>query len=163
MRTIPQLNSMLAKMGSDVTYHTEQGGEACPCRTFEGFRDPQYHIDHPDADLCNEQGFLADVTEFVVKASVQGFRRRGTIPAQRSDPNFQDVLQDDQLGIFPVHWNGHTLDFSAFSEAGEDYILYNDKRYACVAADKLPDVDGDPDHHWEVSLRLVKTERPTDA
>lgn len=158
--TIPQFFDMLTRMGTDVLYHREDGGTECPCRTFEGFRDPQWHVDNPDAPVCNEQGFLTDPIEFTVKASIQPFRRRGNIPAQRADANLQDVRQDDKFGIFPVTWNGHTLDFSGFSEAGEDYIIYDNCRYVPVSADKLPDIDGDPDHHWEISLRLVKTARP---
>lgn len=150
-------------MGSDVTYHREEGGVACPCRTPEGFRDSAWHALHatdiPVPPLCNEQGFLAVINEFVVKASVQpatsGIRRTN----ERAEQLLQDVRKDDHLGIFPVEWEGKTLDFSTFSEAGEDFVLYDGRRFIVVAADKLPDVDGNPNHHWEVGLRLVRTAR----
>lgn len=156
--TIAKLNSILTSMGSDVTYHREEGGAACPCRTPEGFRDPAWHRAHPLEPVCNEEGFLAvSVTEFAVKASVQpAVTRSFARPNQRADVLLGDIQKDDKLGIFPVVWAGQTLDFRGWSEAGEDYILYDGDRYVAVAADKVPDVDGDPDHHWEVGLRLVR-------
>lgn len=79
--------------------------------------------------------------------------------AERVSDLLGDIQRNDHIGIFPVEWNGNTLDFSTFSEAGEDFILYDGRRFLVVAADKIPDVDGDPNHHWEVGLRLVRTAR----
>lgn len=161
--TIPQLVNMLTQMGSNVTFHREDGGSACPCRTDEGFRDPAFHRAYPGYPICNEQGFLAIITEFTVKASVQpanwGYRRAN----QRVNDIFGEIQKDDKLGIFPCNWSGHVVDFRNWSDAGEDYILYDGQRYICVAADKVPDIDGDPAHHWEVGLRLLKSDRPEDA
>lgn len=113
--------------------------------------------------VCNEQGQIAQVvTEFTVKAAVQpAIARSRTRAAERVDELLGEVERDDHIGIFPVNWQGNVLDFRDWSPAGEDYILYNGRRYLAVASDKVPDVDGDPDHHWEVGLRLVKTERPS--
>jgi hypothetical protein len=159
--TIPEFHRMLEMMGSDVTFHREEGGVPCPCRTPEGFRDPAWHRANPTEPVCNEQGFInIVVTEAIVKAAVQpatGGQRR--LVNERADVLLGDVQRDDRIGIFPVEWNGTTLDFDDWSEAGEDYILHDGKRYISVAADKVPDVDGDPNHHWEVGLRLVRTAR----
>lgn len=164
-QTVPQLQQALQVVGSDVLYHRESGGTPCPCRTPEGFRDPAWHHVHPDEPECNEQGFLdATVQEFTVKASIQGALTRYFRMAQR--PNESElgwIQRDDKLGIFPVLWNGNTLDFRGWSDGGEDYVVYDGDRYTIVTADKFADVDGQPDHHWEVGMRLIKPDRPTNA
>lgn len=153
---------VLERMGSDVVFHREQGGTPCPCRSREGFRDPTWHRDHPLEPVCNEQGLLAAVvTEFTVKASIQPAEVRSrSRPAERANDLLGDVERDDHIGIFPTSWQGTAIDFSRWSEAGEDYILYDGRRFIVIAVDKAPDVDGSPDHHYEVGLRLVKSERP---
>lgn len=158
--TIAKFHAILEGMGSDVTFHREEGGIACPCRTPEGFRDPAWHRANPLAPICNEQGFInIVVTEALVKASVQpavsGIRRFN----ERANELLGEIERDDMLGIFPCEWDGTVIDFTDWSEAGEDYVLYDGHRYVAVSADKVPDVDGDPDHHWEVGLRLVRTAR----
>lgn len=158
--TIERLNAILEQMGSDVLYHREGATTPCPCRTPEGFRDPAWHRANPAAPVCNEQGYLDVPVEFTIKASVQPFRQRGNRGAQREDLLLGEVQADDRIGIFPVTWEDNTLDFSDWSDAGEDFIVYDNNRYLAVAADKIPDIDGDPNHHWEVGLRLIKSERP---
>lgn len=160
--TVPQLTALLTGHGSDVTYHRETGGDPCPCLTPEGFRDPEWHLDHPTAPVCNEQGRInVVVNNWVVKAAVQPAQSRSfSRQAERVDALLGDVQQDDHIGIFPVTWGGNTLDFSSFDEGGDDYIVYDGRRFVVVAADKVPDIDGDPDHHWELGLRLVKNTRP---
>lgn len=161
--TIPQLVSLLNQAGSNVIYHREQGGTPCPCRTPEGFRDPSWHIANPLAPVCNEEGFLnVVVTEFTVKAAVQPVATTRGLgrAAERVESLFGEVQEDDHLGIFPVVWDGNTLDFANWSTAGEDYITYDGRRFMAISSDKLPDIDGDPNHHFEVGLRLVKTGRP---
>lgn len=159
--TVPQFIDMLANHGSYVTYHREEGGDLCPCRTPEGFRDPAWHRANPTQPVCNEQGYLAaTITEHEIKAAIQPAIRGQSRSAQRSNDLLGDVQRDDKLGIFPCEWDSFPLDFDSWSEAGEDYILYDDKRYMVVSADKLPDTDGDPNHHWECGLRLVKSMRP---
>lgn len=162
--TIAKLNAILTKMGSDVTFHREDGGTPCPCRTPEGFRDPTWHRDpaHVAEPVCNELGLLAPtVKNYVVKASVQpavyGYRRFN----QRAEELLGEVEHDDKLGIFPCTWNGNVINFDDWSDGGEDYVLYDGERYFAVSADKVPDIDGDPNHHWEVGLRLIKIGRPT--
>jgi hypothetical protein len=157
--TTEAFQSLLATMGSDVTFHREEGGVFCPCRTPEGFRSPAWHKAHPIAPVCNEQAVLApDLKEYQVLASIQPIRSATRRITERATELFGVIEQDDHLGIFPVEWNGNRLDFSKWSEAGEDFIVYDNRRFTVVAADKLPDVDGDPDHHWEVGLRLLKPE-----
>lgn len=163
MRTLNSFNHILNTMGSDVIVHQETGGTPCPCLTPEGFRDPSWHRDHPDEPVCNEEGILPGaILNVVVKAAVQpatgGQRTRA---AERSNALLGEVQKDDHLGIFPVRWGGVVLDFSTFSDSGDDYIVYDNRRFLVVASDKIPDVDGDPNHHFELGLRLVKSERPT--
>lgn len=157
-RTIGTLNQMLNTMGSNVLYHKEEGGTPCPCLTPEGFRDPAWHIANPGAPVCNEEGMLpGTVTDVIVKATVQpvtgGVRGRA---AERISALMPDVQRDDHFGVFPVEWNGTTLAFRDFSDSsGDDYVIYDGRRFFVVASDKVPDIDGDPNHHWEVGLRLV--------
>jgi hypothetical protein len=148
-------------MGSDVLVHTEHDGNPCPCRTPEGFRDLQWHEDNPQAPICNENGMLVVADEFLVKASVQPISQvRGRLQPEMLENLFTgEVQSDDHLGFFPVTWGAHSLDFHHFSDTGSDYIVYDGRTYIVVAADKLPDIDGDPDHHWEVGLRLADTPR----
>jgi hypothetical protein len=160
--TTDQFVALLETMGSDVVYHRELPGDICPCRTPEGFRDPAWHKANPTAPVCNEQGYLTVAEEFFVKAAIQPATGQQRARAAERIDNllYGEIREDDHYGVFPVRYGGHTLDFSSFSDSGEDYVIYDDRRFVVVAADKLADVDGDPDHHWEVGLRLVKTERP---
>lgn len=120
----------------------------------------QAYINPP---VCNEQGILPVIVEFMVKASVQPAFSGLSRHAQRSNQLLGEVMRDDKLGIFPCVWGGRTIDFDDWSDAGEDFIRYDGQRYVVVSADKVPDIDGSPDHHWECGLRLVKDGRPTDA
>jgi hypothetical protein len=159
-----QMSAIFERMGTMVTYHREDGGSPCPCRSEEGFRSPAWHHDNPSAPVCNEQGFLSPVvTEVRLKALVQPPRMRGMRQAQRVNDLLGEIRADDRIGIFPTHADSATLNFDDWSDAGEDWIVYDGKRYVVVEAQKLADVDGDPDHHWEIGMRLVKSERPTDA
>lgn len=159
--TIPQFNSMLESMGSDVTYHRESGGEPCPCLTPEGFRDPAWHKANPEQPVCNEQGVINQVIlDAIVKASVQPVRSLRRQEAERVIELVGEVQSDDQLGVFPVTWNGTVLNFFDWDDSGANYVEYDGRRFLSVNADKLPDVDGDPNHHWEVGLRLIREERP---
>lgn len=161
--TLTTFLGMLQLHGSDVVYHREHDGAPCPCRTPEGNRDPAWHLANTLAPLCNEIGYLPVIEQFSVKAAVQpvsagGIRRSRS--SERLSAMFPGELQiDDHIGIFPVVWEGHTLDFRNFSDTGEDYIVYDNRRYIVVSSDKLPDIDGDPDHHWEIGLRLTRTDR----
>lgn len=162
MSNVPRFLNLLSERASDATYHREAGAVPCPCRTPLGYRNPKWHVDNPTEPVCNEQGLLnAVVVEFPVKAFVQpvqaGAVRRltGEYVAQM----FGDIQMDDHLGMFPLSWGGNSLDFHGWSQAGEDYILYDGRRFLVVSANKIPDpADGQP-HHWEVGLRLVKTAR----
>lgn len=161
MRTYPRFVAMLNTMGSDVIYHREDNGVDCPCKTPEGFRDPQWHRDNPTEPNCNEQGFITFVTvDALVKGSVQPPRMRGNRGAERVNELLGEVRKDDRIGIFPCNWNGLVLNFKDWSDAGEDYIIYDNNRYLVVEADKVPDIDGDPNGHWEVGMRLIKPNRP---
>lgn len=155
--------SLLSANGSDATYHRESGGDPCPC-LVDGFRDPQWHEDNPTAPVCNEQGRInVTVVSGVVKAFVQPIQstRATRLSTEYIEAMFgTEIEADDQLGVFPITWGGINLDFRDWSQAGEDYVLYDGRRFIVVNANKMPDTDGDPNHHWEVALRLLKTERP---
>jgi hypothetical protein len=160
--TVPQFLAVLEQHGSTVLFHRESGGTACPCRTREGFRDPAWHAANIGEPVCNEAGFLdVDITAVSVKAAVQpvsGGQRFRT--AERANQLLGEVQRDDHLGIFPIEWAGIRLEFDEWGVAGEDFIEYDNRRFTVVAVDKVPDTDGDPDHHYEVGLRLMKIGRP---
>lgn len=159
MKTVAQFNGVLETMGSDVVYHRE-AGSPCPCRTPEGFRDPAWHIANPDEPLCNERGILAVVTEYTVKGSIQPAMTANRRMSQRANDLLGDVQRDDKVAILPCTWGGHTLNLDGWSDAGDEYLTYDGKRYTVVAVDKVPDVDGDPNHHYEAGLRLLSAGRP---
>lgn len=155
---------LLLRDGSAATYHREAGAVVCPCRTSLGYRDLKWHKDNPGAPVCNEQGFVTvNVTQVGVRAFVQpvqagAVRRLTTEYVQQL---FGEVQTDDHLGIFPLSWGGVPLNFYDWSQAGEDFVLYDQRRYVVVSANKIPDPSGGGLHHWEVGLRLVKLARPS--
>jgi|SRR5262245_32460449 len=115
----------------------------------------------PDPPICNEEGMLPDPASTVdigVKAFVQPIQ---STRATRLQPElvvtlFGEIQTDDHLGIFPMDWAGHHLNFWDWSRSGEDWIEYNGRRYLSVNANMIPDPsDGNPEHHWEVGLRLM--------
>jgi hypothetical protein len=180
MTNIARFMSLLQANGSDVTYHREDFIVACPCRTPEGFRSPKWHIDHlpgaPNSDLagppwnginppvCNEQGMQPGMSvNLLVKGFVQPVQARAVRSMTREFPIelFGEVQTDDHLGIFPLVWSNITLNFWDWSDTGEDYLMYDTRRYIVVGANKIPDPSGGGGHHWETGLRLVKTARPS--
>lgn len=155
---------LITQMGSPVTFHREDGGTSCPCRTPEGFRDPAWHRNNDTAPVCNEQGFLSTVTiDIQTRAVINPPRMRGNRGSDRSNVLLGETQAGDRIGIFPTEWSGFALDFYDWSDAGEDYIVFDGRRYVVVESAKVTDIDGDPNGHWEVGLRLVKSERPTDV
>jgi hypothetical protein len=161
--TIPQFLALLTAHGSDALYHREHDGSPCPCRTPEGSRDPAWHLDNPAAPICNEVAWLPTVDEFPIKAAIQAVSAGGIRRSRASEliegmfPG--EVRTDDHIGIFPVTWQGHTLELADFSDTGEDYILYDNRRFIIISNDKLPDIDGDPNHHWECGMRITRPDR----
>lgn len=135
----------------------------CPCRTPEGFRDPIWHLQNPGAPECNSSGMLPQpgtTIEITVKAFVQPIqstRATRLESEQRIIQLFGEVQADDHLGIFPIVWAGQTLQFHNWGSAGEDWVVYDGRRYTVVNANKIPDPGGDPAGHWEVGLRLVSS------
>ncbi len=164
MSNVPRFLKRLEVSGSVAEYHREAGTVPCPCRTALGYRNLRWHKENPAQPMCNEQGYVTvATTATTVRAFVQpvqaGAVRRLT--TEYIMQLFGEVEADDHLGIFPLSWNNVVLNFYEWSQSGEDYIAYDGRRYVVVSANKIPDpADGMP-HHWEVGLRLVKTERPT--
>lgn len=146
--------------GVDTHYHKDDSTLVCPCRTREGFRDPVYHIEHPEAPVCNPNGFLPEINKIVdmtVKAFVQP-ARTGRF-ANRFLEIFGELRTDDHLGIFPVSWSGKRLDFDSFDDSGADYVEYNNLRFITVGSVLIPDPTSNAImHHWELALRSISKE-----
>jgi hypothetical protein len=161
MGHVEEFLALAAARGSDIQYHRDDSFIPCPCLTPEGFRDPIWHIQNPDEDVCNEAGMLPQpgtTADFTVKGWVQpvqaGAVRRLT--TEQLIQIFGEVDADDQLGIFPCEWSGKLLNFYQWGPAQEDYITYNGRRFTCVNANLIAAPDtGYPFHHWEVGLRLI--------
>lgn len=163
MGTVGSFVALASAHGSSVLFHRADSLIPCPCRTPEGFRDPEWHDANPDAPLCDENGMLPDpanTVEITVKAFVQPVQstRGAKLPAEYVAQMFGEIQADDHLGIFPESWQNTPLNFDDWSQTGEDYIEYAGKRFLVVNANLIPDpADGNPRHHWEVSLRLIST------
>lgn len=163
MSNVQRFLTLLAANGQTATFHREMGGTACPCRTPEGYRSPAWHEDNPLEPVCNEEGFLSPtVQEVAVRAFIQPIQ--SSHATRLSDEAmvmmFGEVQTDDHLGIFPLVWNSTALDFYDWGNAGEDFILFDGRRFTVVNVNKIPDPSGGGFHHWEVALRLMRTERP---
>jgi hypothetical protein len=161
--TVGSFVALASQRGSSVLFHRADSMIPCPCRTPEGFRDPEWHDANPTQPVCNEEGMLPDptnTTEITVKAFVQPIQstRATRLSAEYLTQMFGEIQSDDHLGIFPVDWQGKSLNFADWSQAGEDYIEYAGRRFIVVNANLIPDPsDGNPRHHWEVGLRLIGT------
>jgi hypothetical protein len=162
MTTRAKFESLVASNGSDVVFHREQGGTVCPCVSPEGYRDLTWHKTHPDEPLCNEQGRLDPViTNLTGKAFVQPVQSGATrrLTAEYIESMFDEVQADDHVGIFPLQFGSTPLAFENWDESGEDYILYNGRRFIVVSLNQIPAPDNGLPHHFEVGLRLARTER----
>lgn len=159
MSTIPNFKQLLTRKGSDARYKRDDSTVPCPCRTPEGFRDPEWHISHPSDPVCNEAGFLPGVTtDVIVKAFVQPIQstRATRLADERQIIPASEIQADDHLGIFPCDWNGTTLEFRDWGRSGEDFIEYAGQRFTVVNSNLIPDPDdGNPFHHWELGMRLI--------
>lgn len=161
MGTVNQFISILNSGGSTVRFRRVDSLIPCPCLTPEGFRDPLWHSAHPSEPVCDENGMLPDPTATVdisLKAFVQPIQstRATRLTTEYIEQMFGQVQADDHLGIFACSWGGTVLNFDDWSQSGEDFIEYDGKRYMVVNANKIADPDGgDPNHHWEVGLRMI--------
>jgi hypothetical protein len=152
---------LFVRRGSLVTIHKEGKHVPCPCRTPEGFRDPEWHKANPEAPECNAAGFLVEPIIDEIYGFVQpAFTGRGN---QRSLAQmFGEIQQDDHIGMFPLLSNdGTVMDFENWSRATDDYIEYNGMRFTVVGASLIPDPRlPQTDHHWEVALRRINKHDP---
>lgn len=161
MSTKAQFLSLVSAHGSDVVFHRVDSMIPCPCNTPEGFRDPEWHDENPTAPVCNEEGMLPDPDHEIilsVKAFVQPIQstRATRLTTEMIQQMFGTVEQDDHLGIFPDQWQGKTLNFWDWSQSGEDFIVYNGRKFFVINANLIPDPsDGNPSHHWECGMRLI--------
>jgi len=161
MSTVDQFIGLCNTHGSDVKYHRDDSATPCPCLTPEGFRDPVWHLQNPAAPECNAAGMLpsSGVSDFMVKGffhPVQAGAVRRLTTEQISEI-FGEVEADDHLGILPVTWADHTLNFFDWGLATEDWVEYVGRKFTAVSVNLIPDpADGNPWHHWEVGFRLIK-------
>lgn len=160
MSLVAQFVALCQAHGSDFTYHRDDSLTPCPCRSPQGFRDPIWHVQHPGAPFCNAAGMLTDpdtTVEFTAKGFIQpvqsgAVRRLTTEEIVRL---FGETQEDDHIGIMPITWNGTRLEFLDWGNSTEDWIEYNGRKFTVVNVNLIPDPsDGNPEHHWEVGLRL---------
>lgn len=164
--TVDDFLNLLSGHASDVVFHRvlEAGEIPCPCRTPEGYRDPEWHAAHPLEPMCNERGLLpgpGGEINLLIKAFVQPIQstRATRLSTEYIEAAFGTVEADDHLGIFPESWGGVSLDFYSWSESGDEYITYNGRKFRVVNANLIPDpANGNPRHHWEAGLRLLSSE-----
>jgi len=103
----------------------------------------------------------ANPVDVIVKAFVQPIQstRATRLSTEYIQEVFGNVEADDHLGIFPVVWGGNRLEFSDWSQSGDDFIEYDGQRFFVINANMIPDPgDGYPEHHWEIGLRLIRTD-----
>jgi len=112
--------------------------------------------------LCNEAGEIPqNPVDVTVKAFVQPIQstRATRLSTEYLQELFGVIEADDHLGIFPVTWSGATLKFDDWSQSGDDFIEYDGRRFYVVNANMIPDPgDGNPRHHWELGLRLLRSD-----
>lgn len=159
MSHVADFEELVLAHGQDLTFHREEGGTPCPCRTPEGFRDPAWHLANPGAPVCNQEGYLPVVTSFGVKGFVQPVTSVKGVRAEVIEAMFGEIQAGDHLGIFPLHWGGSQLNFENWSTSGEDYIQWTTefftKRFFAVISNLISDPDDGVPHHWECGLRLI--------
>jgi len=159
MPTVSDFMSILNIGGTTVTFHKKVEDNPCPCRTPEGYRDPIWHIQHPNNEMCSEAGFLPSSSDvnLAVKAFVEPIQstRATRLRSQYLLEDIGEIETGDHLGIFPGQWAGTTLDFYDWGGAGEDWIEYAGRRFIVIHANVISDPDGGAFHHWEVGLRLI--------
>jgi hypothetical protein len=100
-----------------------------------------------------------DTDHLIVKAFVQPIQstRATRLTSEYLVQMFGRVEIDDHLGIFPVNYHGSRLEFRDWSQEGNEYVEYHGHRFQVVNANLIPDPsDGNPEHHWEVALRLLE-------
>jgi hypothetical protein len=160
--TKKRFETLLVQHASWATYHRDDSTSPCPCRTPEGVRDPIWHLENPHERECNEAGFLPDnPIHMQVKGFLQPIQstRATRLSTEQLLQMFGDIQADDHLAIFPVAWDGVTLNFRNWSPSGEDYIVYADQRFTVVNANLIPTPDtGEAYGHWEVGLRKISEE-----
>lgn len=154
------ITDLMNKKGTTIVWHREADLAPCPCLTPEGFRDPTWHAAHPQAIVCTDAGFLPDPFLVNFKGFMQpismGRTGRGSSVRQYVAEMFGDVRVDDYVGMFPYDWYGQILDFSDFSQKGDEWIEWNGWRFIIIAWPLIPDpFDTSKFHHWECLLRRI--------
>lgn len=152
------VKSIFERKGAPVLIHREGDTVPCPCRTPEGYRDPEWHKAHPDAPVCNANGFLVNPIDLTVKAFMQPAQngRRGMSSITEL---FGQIQTDDYLGMFPLSAGAITLYFDNWTTSGAEYIAYNGMRFIVVGWSLIPDPhDSGKNHHWELALRRINAD-----
>lgn len=147
--------NLINRRGVNVTYHKETDSLPCPCRTPEGYRDPEWHLNNPSSPECNNNGYLFNSVEFITRAII--------IPASSGGRKARDLVQvfgeiktDDQIGAFPLSSGSNKLDFNSFTMTGADYVVYHGHQFIVLGATLIPDPH-DPSviHHQECAMRRM--------
>jgi len=169
--TISQFTALLQSHASDVRFFRSESSVLCPCLTPEDNRDPSWHAARPSEPVCDPSGHLLDpaaTTDLIVKGFIQPVTgaRGARLPAETVVNLFGgeigvEIQADDQIGILPCAWGGVNLNFFEWGRSGEDFIEYAGRRFTVVNANLIPDVNGNPYHHWEVGLRLIAGDAET--
>lgn len=131
--------------------------------------DTDFFDNHPAAGIgqiepviCNESGLIPVApVDISVKAFVQPIQstRATRLNDEILTQLFGEVQADDHLGIFPYQWGATVLNFRNWSQSGDEFVEYDGQRFLVVNTNKIPDPsDGNPNHHWEVGLRLISSE-----
>lgn len=161
MSTTSEFANLCILHGSPVFIHRDESVVPCPCLTPEGFRNPIWHIQHPEAPECDAAGMLPDPNT-TLDIEVKGFCQPVQSGAVRRLTGeiiigmFGEIQADDHIALLPCAWEGTPLDFYGWGDAGEDWIDYNGRRFQVVSTNLIPAPDtGNPKHHWELGLRLV--------
>lgn len=148
--------TLFANKGALVTIHREGHTTVCPCLTPEGFRDPIWHLNNPDAPVCNDRGYLPAPIETTIKGFVQPTFAMRRIGNQVIEEAFGEIQIDDHIGIFPMVWNNVPVDFENWSQAGDEWVGFNDMEFIVVGWTRIPDpANAQNYHHWECALRRI--------
>jgi hypothetical protein len=160
--TVSDFLDILAIAGSSILYNRQAEDNPCPCRTPEGYRDPIWHLQHPNSAMCNEAGFLPSPNDvnLTVKAIFTPIQstRATRLRSQYILADFGEIETGDHLGIFPGSWAGVTLNFYDWGTSGDDYLEHDGRRFMVIHSNAIPDPDGGDFHHWEVGCRLISSE-----
>lgn len=116
---------------------------------------------HFDIPVCNDDGIIPVIDERTIKGFVQpAFISSRSISNQFITQAFGQIQADDHFGFFPMTYKDEAIDFSNWSDAGSDWVEFNDMRFLAITQNVAPAPDNaSVSHHWEVALRRINRDR----